>query len=219
MHGVGSRNKLTPSHARHYPGPELLDVLGRALCTAHCLPRKELHEAWEMAIRVRPWFRGGRVVDLCAGAGLLGQVMLLLDDTSPRAIAVDVKLPKNHDKVHGAMLQAFPILSQRVHFQQASLNEVVIAADDIVVSAHACGPLTDAILDKAADAGARVAVLPCCHAHRFRADLAGCEDPSGAIDKERMQRLRGRAYRVWDETIPVEVSPKNRILFGAPSGF
>jgi hypothetical protein len=57
MHGVGSRNKLTPAHAHHYPSDSMLDVLGRALCTVGRLPRKELHEAWEIATRVRDHFR------------------------------------------------------------------------------------------------------------------------------------------------------------------
>jgi hypothetical protein len=78
----------------------MLDRLGRAICTAECLPRKELHEAWEMATRVRQCFTGGRVVDLCCGYGLLGQVMLLLDDSLTVAVAVDVKVPPNHGRIH-----------------------------------------------------------------------------------------------------------------------
>jgi len=39
---------------------------------------------------------------------------------------------------------------------------------------HACGGLTDQILDRAIDVGARVAVLPCCH-DLDNADLGGLE--------------------------------------------
>ena len=41
-------------------GGSLFDRLGRAVCEAGCLPRKELYEAWEVARRVRRWCRGGR---------------------------------------------------------------------------------------------------------------------------------------------------------------
>ena len=37
--------------------------------------------------------RGGRVVDLAGGHGLLAQTMLLLDDSSPSALVVDPAIP------------------------------------------------------------------------------------------------------------------------------
>jgi len=169
MHGVGSRNKLTPSHARHYPGDGPLDVLGRALCAVGCLPRKELHEAYELASRVRRVFPRGRVVDLCCGQGLVAWCMLLLGgDDADTALAVDVRLPPNHGRVGDAVVAAFPRLAGRVTFTQAQLQEVPIGPDDIVVSAHACGDLSDDVLARATAVGARVAVLPCCHRTRRR---------------------------------------------------
>jgi hypothetical protein len=84
-----SRGRLTDRDLARFPGDTLLDRVGRAVCHAGCLPRKELYEAWETARRVRRLFRGGRVVDLAAGHGLLAQLMLILDDTSPCALAVD----------------------------------------------------------------------------------------------------------------------------------
>lgn len=217
MHGVGSRNKLQASKVGLYPTESTLDVLGRALCSVGCLPRKELHEAWEMAVRVREHFRGGRVVDLCAGYGVLAQVMLLLDeDSTTEALAVDVRIAPNHVKVNAAITRAFPSLRDRVRFVHGRLDRVTLGVDDIVVSSHACGALTDDVLAHAIDAGARVAVLPCCHAYRYRTDLASASDPALAMDTERVARVIDLGYRAWIEAIPVEVSPKNRILFGAP---
>lgn len=218
MHGIGSRNKLTPHQERLYPGDTILDRLGRAVCGVSCLPRKELHEAWEVARRVRRQFRGGRVVDLCCGYGMLAQVMLLIDDTATSAVAVDMKLAPNHLKVHEAIVGAFPHLRERVRFVQAKLDAFEIDAGDVVVSAHACGGLTDDVLTRASDAGARVAVLPCCHEYRRRSDLAGWADPALAMDIERAATLRARGYRIWTRSIPVDVSPKNRLLLGEPQG-
>ena len=75
-----SRGRLTDRDLGRFPDNTLFHRLARASCHAGCLPRKELYEAWEMARRVRRLFRGGRVVDLGAGHGLLAHVMLLLDD-------------------------------------------------------------------------------------------------------------------------------------------
>ena len=217
VHGVGSRNKLTPSHARHYTSDALVDVAGRAICAADCLPRKELHEAYEMAVRISAQSdRGGRVVDLCCGFGMLAQLLLLVDERFTHAVAGDRRLPPNHVHVHAALVGAFPTLAGRVSFVQAPLHDVDVGDDDVVVSAHACGPLTDDVFARAVDVGARAAVLPCCHQFRFRDDLRGHADAARAIDDERVQRLALLGYDVVVDAIPAAVSPKNRLLLARP---
>ena len=86
MFSPASRGRLTNRDVDRFPDDTLFDRLARTVCQAGCLPRKELYEAWEMARRVRRLFRGGRVLDLGGGHGLLAQVMLLLDDSSPNAL-------------------------------------------------------------------------------------------------------------------------------------
>ena len=192
--------------------------MARAVCHAGCLPRKELYEAWEVARRARRLFRGGRVADLGAGHGLLAQVMLLLDDASPSALAVDKSLPPSASRLHDAIVEAWPRLSGRVSFVEGPLESVEILSGDIVVSSHACGALTDFVLDRAVAARARVAVLPCCHnlAVNDAGALRGWVDGALAIDIRRAQRLEQHGYRVWTQAIPAEVTPKNRLLMGAP---
>lgn len=216
MHATGSRNRLTTHQLELYPGDNLFARLARTVCNVGVLPRKELHEAWEVARRVRRRFRGGRVVDLCCGHGLLAHVMLLLDDTAPEAIAVDTRLTGNHGLLADAIVAGWPRLQGRVRFIEAPLQEVELFADDVVVSAHACGSLTDDILARAQAVGARVAVLPCCQALRERGALDGWLDGALAVDVERATRLRAGGYQIWTQTIPEEISPKNRLLLGAP---
>src|SRR5918994_2016736 len=93
MFSPSSRARLTDRDLGRFPDDTLFHRVARAVCHVGCLPRKELYEAWEMARRVRRVFRGGRVIDLGAGHGLLAQVMLLLDDSSPTALVVDTSLP------------------------------------------------------------------------------------------------------------------------------
>lgn len=211
-----SRGRLTDRDLGRFPGDTLFDRLARAVCHAGCLPRKELYEAWEVARRARRLFRGGRVVDLGAGHGLLAQVMLLLDDSSPVALAVDKTIPASSARLHDALTAAWPRLAGRVSFVEGALDTLEIHPDDVVVSSHACGALTDVVLDRAAGAGARVAVLPCCHdlAVNDAGALTGWVDGALAIDIRRVQRLEARGYRVWTQTIPADVTPKNRLLMG-----
>ncbi len=214
-----SKGRLTVRDLERFPGTSLFDRLGRAVCRAGCLPRKELYEAWEMARRVRRLFRGGRIVDLAAGHGLLAHVLLVLDNSSPQAISVDATLPPSSGRLHQALVDAWPRLAGRVVFHEGPLESVALSKDDLVVSAHACGALADLVLDRAASVRARVAVLPCCHdlAINDAGPLSGWVDGPLAVDVMRAVRLEQRGYRVRTQKISAEITPKNRLLLGEPA--
>jgi len=218
MFDPASRGRLTHHDLGRFPSETLFDRIGRAVCRAGCLPRKELYEAWEMARRVRRLCRGGRVVDIAGGHGLLAQILLILDQTSPSALVVDPALPASAATVRDALAADWPQLTDRVQFVADSLDTVDLTESDLVVSSHACGALTDRVLDAATASRARVAVLPCCH------DVETC-DPGPltgwltlamAIDVQRAVRLQSRGYRVWTKQIPEAITPKNRLLIGVP---
>jgi hypothetical protein len=213
-----SRGRLTDRDLDRFTGSTLFDRVARTVCHAGCLPRKELYEAWEMARRVRRQFRGGRIVDLGGGHGLLAHVMLLLDDSSPEAIVVDKALPESSGKLSRVLVKAWPRLDRRVGFVEGEFQDVNLAATDLVVSSHACGALTDRVLTLAVGARARVAVLPCCHDFTTcdAGDLSGWVEAPLAIDITRAVRLEQQGYRVWTQTIPADITPKNRLLLGAP---
>jgi hypothetical protein len=214
-----SRARLTRHDLGRFPDETLFHRVARAVCQAGCLPRKELYEAWEMARRVRRHVRGGRILDLGGGHGLLAQALLILDDSSPGAIVADTSLPPSASKVHAALVAAWPRLTDRVTFVAADLDDLEILPGDLVVSSHACGALTDRVLARASAARAMVAVLPCCHDHAASdaGDLTGWADPALAIDMARALRLRQQGYRIRTLTLPVEITPKNRLLVGVPS--
>src|SRR6185295_17280804 len=109
-----NRTKLNRTHLHRFAGVTLFDRVARAVCEAECLPKKELYESWEVARRVRRRFRGGRVLDLACGHGLVAWLMLVLDDTSERALAVDKRIPESAAKVAAVMSEAWPRLAGRV---------------------------------------------------------------------------------------------------------
>jgi hypothetical protein len=217
MFQPSSKSRLTGHDLDRFPDNTLFHRIARVVCGAGCLPRKELFEAWEVARRVRRRFRGGRVVDLCAGHGLLGQMLLLLDDSSPGALIADRLLPPSSRTLHAAILREWPRLANRCTFQEAAIDDVAIGPDDLVVSVHACGALTDRVIARASAARARLAVMPCCHDldSADAGDLAGWIDRPLAVDVTRALTLRASGWQVWTQMIPSAITPHNRLLMGA----
>jgi hypothetical protein len=214
----GRRSRLTPRDLGRFQGDTLFDRIARAVCRAETLPRRELYESWEVARRARRRIRGGRVLDLARGHGLVAHIMLLLDATSPSARAIDRKIPPSAERLHAELVAAFPRLTGRVVFERQRLAAIVAEPGDAVVSVHACGVLTDLTIDCALRARAPVAVLPCCHDHD-RNDAGGLEgwvDTALAIDVTRAATLRAAGYRVFTQTIPSAITAKNRLLVGVP---
>ncbi len=61
--------------------------------------------------------------------------------------------------------------------------------------------------------------LCCCQATRTcdTGDLEGWMDAALAVDATRAARLRAAGYEVHTQTVPEEITPKNRLLLGAPA--
>ena len=214
-----TKSRLTEKQLYAFPGDTLFDRLARAVCRAGTLPGKELFEAWEVARRVRRVFRGGRVVDLACGHGLLAHIMLLLDNSSKEALAVDLDFNANTRRLSQIIIDRWPHLKNRIHYTKTTVADVALGPEDLVVSVHACGTLTDTIIESAVNAGARLAVLPCCHDTRNcdLGGLGGWVDGPLAIDVTRALHLQALGYTVLTRTIPATITPKNRLLLASPT--
>ncbi len=217
-HDPHSKKRLSPGAKVNFPEETLFHRIARVVCEAECLPRKELYESWEVAKRVFRLFKGGRIVDLACGHGLLAYMLLLLDPNAQGAVAVDLRIPESASKLASALEKRWPRLEGQLRFVQSSLQEVPLLPGDRIVSVHACGALTDLVIERAIEADARVAVLPCCHPKK-RLDLGGLEGwmrPDLAADAVRAGRLNAAGFRVKTQLIPEEITPYNRLLMGTP---
>ena len=134
------------------------------------------------------------------------------------SLVIDPVRPPSSDALHAAIIDAWPRLSQRIRWFETPLDAVTLDAADVIVSSHACGALTDRVLDAALAAGAPVAVLPCCHDDQTcdAGPLGGWMDLALAVDSLRAVRLADRGYDVWTQEIPPEITPKHRLLVGRP---
>ena len=211
-----SHNVLNRYTARRVEGHTLFAEIGRTVCEAECLPRKEFFEAWETAKRVRRVMRGGPVLELAAGHGLLSIILILLDDSTPAATCVDIEKPLSHGRLLQVFERRWPRLTGRIKYLEQPIERTMATRDMLVVSVHACGVLTDQVLDLAMAAGSRVAVLPCCHDLKQcdMGSLRGWMDGPLAVDATRAARLKNNGYQVQTKKIPSEITPKNRLLLG-----
>ncbi len=213
-----SRNRMTRCATKFFTGETLFARLGRAVCRAETLSRKEFFETWEVARRIRKRLRGRPVLELAAGHGFLAALMIILDDTIPSATCVDTSKPLSHERLIATLEEAWPRLAGRVAYQERRIEQVVLPTDALIVSVHGCGTLTDQVLGLALAARCPVAVLPCCHDFSDSDDLGlrGWMEPSLAIDAARAARLSLGGYRVVATTIPEDITPRNRLLIGWP---
>jgi hypothetical protein len=213
-----ARWRLSRHALPDFVGGTLFDAVARVVAEAECLPRKELFESWEVANRVRRRVRGRPILELAAGHGLVSWMLLLLDPTAPGARCVDPRKPRSAERLEAALTARWPRLAGKVRWEEHRLQRVAADPADLLLAVHACGVLTDRVLDIALAARAAVAVLPCCHNLRV-GDTAGLEawiDGALAIDVVRALRLRAAGYRVSLLKIPEDITPQNRLLIGVP---
>jgi Methyltransferase domain len=213
-----SHNVLNRHTMKWFEGDTLLSRLGRTVCEAEALPRKEFFEAWETAKRIRRHMRGGKILELAAGHGLVSFILLLLDNTSPSATLVDIKKPASFEKIHKTITDKWPRLKGRITYHIGDMDDFTGDDETLVVSVHACGLLTDRVLDIALTSQCRVAVVPCCHDIKLcdTGGLMNWMDGPLAIDATRLARLKNLGYSVRANNIPKDITPKNHLLLGWP---
>ncbi|MEK6937838.1 MAG: methyltransferase [Nanoarchaeota archaeon] len=151
------------------------------------------------------------IYDLCCGKGILGRYFSSLGKD---VIAVD-----HHQNRY---LREHPFQeTERYHFQTSDLwEEYSLQPYSLVLSLHACGNLTDRVIELSVASQSDVAVMTCCHEKRifFPDLLEGTshtnEDKSYRQDRIRVNYLSKQGYETSIFTVPEDITPKNRILLG-----
>lgn len=244
-----SRNKISRGDARCFEesgrsgdADELLCRVGAWIAWAapDQVPRKELFEAHAVARIVDSRFPGSRrVAELCAGCGLLAVFLALLDPG--RTIrCVDRRQPALASRLMERMDDQWPALAAQVRWEEHDIRcapEGLLGRDELVVSCHACGLLTDEVM-VAAMAGKMLrplVLVPCCHEARPSLPRpqpwmprrswglwpwlqGGAVHQLGgeAVDGARADYLKHVGYHVIVDHIDPAITPANRAIIAEP---
>ena len=214
----GSDSRLFESAAQTYFAEDnLQNRLVREIAAQRLLPIKEVLESFEFFARVRKQTRSACVADLCCGHGLIGVLFAMFEKRVERVILVDREEPPSRLKLIEMANRIAPWVEPKIENVQAKLTvgDGTVPTGAAVVSAHACGVLSDLCIGAAIESGGPLAILPCCY------PKSACQAPQSvvqalglktAFDVDRTYRLEAAGYLVRWTSIPSVVTPMNRIV-------
>lgn len=207
----------------HFGSDSLQDTLIRAIADQRILSIKEVMESFEFFARTRKTTKAACVADLCCGHGLLGLLFAVFERKVARVILLDKLEPESRAKLIAVVAGVAPWITEKIQSHEAKLD----AAQDLlppqcsIVSAHACGVLSDQCIDIAIKTEGRLAILPCYY------PKSSCNAPpavqaafglKAAYDIDRTYRLTEAGYLVRWMEIPEVITPMNRILIARKPG-
>jgi hypothetical protein len=175
QHTAVSRHRLSPSDMHDYerlgreePNADTFIKIARICCNlGQRFPRKELHESFEAALLTHTHFpEASIVVDGAAGHGLVGLILLVLDQSSKRVcLAVDRERPSAAVLLAEAFEKEWGLgLRRRYSFVEGDLQLITPPPRSLLISIHGCGSLSDVLIDKAIESSCDLAIVPCCQA-------------------------------------------------------
>ena len=218
---LSSRQKFHSELAsEHFNADTLQDKFLRAIAAERLLPIKEVLESFEFFARIRKSTRTNTVADLCCGHGLLGILFAMFERNVGRVFLIDQNEPESRQKLLAVAEDVAPWIAEKIdnRAEKISRKDDWIEPGMAIVSAHACGVLSDLCIDIAIKSGGPIAILPCCYPR------SACEAPLSlqtqfgletAFDIHRTYRLEAAGYRIRWGSIPAEITPMNRIIYGA----
>jgi len=173
---------------------------------------KEIKESFAFVNKIRRFISGKKVVyDLCCGHGLVGAT-LVYRGLVKYAILVSDKRYKSHDELIDSLG-----LQSRVYYVYRDIFEdnTFITEPDAVVSVHACGELSDRVIDIAKYHNVDVYLMPCCYGkikNHYKYDELLKIFGKDKVDYFRVNELLGCGYSVNVRKIPESITPMNTVI-------
>jgi predicted RNA methylase len=176
---------------------------------------KEIREAFDFVQRIDSLTKGKNVLELCSGHGLIGHLLAMKGAKSVRQ--VDRLDSKSRGNLERYLKNYTRVIYDNIDFI-VNKDEILTWDFDIVVSMHACGNLTDEVIDIAMKKGADIASCPCCyHGSKVMKSMSAAAHHLGkplAVDAFRLGKLANAGYDVSMKLLEISISPCNHIIVG-----
>ena len=217
---LSSRQKFHSGITKEYfKSISLQDKFLQEIAAQRLLPVKEVLESFEFFTRIRKPVRSNVVADLCCGHGLLGILFAMFERDVDRVLLIDRNEPESRAKLIVAASKVAPWITEKIDNREAkiSLEDDWIKPGTTIVSAHACGVLSDLCIEIAIKSEGPLAILPCCYPRSACKAPLSLQTQMGietAFDIDRTYRLENAGYSIRWGTIPAEITPMNRIIYG-----
>ncbi len=215
---LSAGNRIRNNTAEKYFSADTLqDKIVRAIIKERAINIKEILEAFEFFAQIRKKLKSKCVVDLCCGHGFIGLLFAIFERKVEKVILVDKIEPPSRQKLINCLTEVAPWIAPKIENRSESIHSELnwLKGGSTIVSAHACGTLTDRCIELAINCKGNIAVLPCCYPDK------ACPAPQAiglalgndvAFDIDRTYRLSNAGYHVRWQHIPRIITPKNRIL-------
>jgi len=152
--------------------------------------------------------------DLCCGKGVVGTYFSLKRN---HVTAID----NNGNNKRSQLIKR---LDERFYcfLDQDIYSSTDLQSGSLVLSLHACGNLTDRVIELALRSNSDFAVMSCCHGDRQYFTPANMPDESLVdklgrdhyMDLVRRNYVAEKGYNTGIFEVPEELTPKNRIIWG-----
>ena len=208
-----------PQYENFFAGDSLQNKILKVIAEAQLLPVKEVFECFEYFAQIRKHVRSKIMCDLCCGHGLLGVIFAIFEKDVDKVYLVDKIEPPSRKQLISLVSSVAPWIDSKIIniSEKISLECSWLEQGMSVISAHACGELTDLCLDIALSVKGNIAVLPCCYPKKKCSAPLALQNHLGfemAFDIDRTYRLKSAGYHIRWQSIPEEISPMNRVIIG-----
>lgn len=163
------------------------------------------------------------VFDFCCGHGLTAMLFTACNPPRKDRIVtthlVDIKQPPSHQVLRDLITEVCPWVDDLVTFHESDIDSFIPPTSGkipITIATHACGSLTDKILEAAVkNSSSFMALMPCCYTGTDNGMPYGIKRAMGVAwtaDIKRVLELESHGYHTDFSTIPKEITPLNRII-------
>lgn len=188
---------------------------------------QELKKVYGFCSVINPFFiKIDRVLDICAGKGLLS-FLLLYNGIARESFMVDKKKPFRFRRLE----KLFYNYSLNYTYTEEDIfsEDYVIKnnGNSLVVAIHACGNLTDRIIELSLKQTLPFAIMPCCHRtieRSIRYQLRNPPDPRLKLYKRkedyfdllRQRYIEEHGWSCYIREIDEKITPRNKIIIASP---